>query len=94
MVVIQRATGYAFRQALSISEIKRTIDAVKAYNEDIIVMVDNCYGEFLDFSEPTDVGADIVAGSLIKNPGGGLALCGGYVTGKSKYVKKIGIAHV
>ena len=87
MVAIQRATGYAFRQALSISEIKRAIDAVKAYNKDIIIMVDNCYGEFLDFNESTDVGADIIAGSLIKNPGGGLALCGGYITGKSKYVE-------
>ena len=76
LVMIQRSKGYSWRKSLSIEDIKEAIDVVKSVNKDLIVMVDNCYGEFLDTKEPTEVGADIMAGSLIKNPGGGLALTG------------------
>lgn len=89
MVYIQRSTGYGWRKALTISGIKEIIDRVKAVDESIIIMVDNCYGEFLEIQEPTDVGADIMAGSLIKNPGGGLALTGGYIVGKKKLINLI-----
>ena len=75
--MIQRSTGYSDRRALTITEIEDAIKSIKEYKEDIIIMIDNCYGEFLDFKEPTEVGADIMAGSLIKNPGGGIALSGG-----------------
>lgn len=89
MLMIQRSTGYSDRRALSIEEIEYAIKSIKEFNEDLIIMVDNCYGEFLDFKEPTDVGADIMAGSLIKNPGGGIALSGGYIVGKSNLVNMI-----
>jgi len=89
MVYIQRSTGYGWRKALTIKGIKEIIDSVKAVNKDIIVMVDNCYGEFLETLEPTDVGADVMAGSLIKNPGGGLALTGGYIVGKRELIELI-----
>ncbi len=89
MVYIQRSTGYGWRKALTIKGIKEIIDRVKSINRDIIVMVDNCYGEFLESEEPTDVGADIMAGSLIKNPGGGLALTGGYIVGKRELIDLI-----
>jgi cystathionine beta-lyase family protein involved in aluminum resistance len=89
MVYIQRSTGYGWRKALTIKGIKDIIDRVKAINENIIIMVDNCYGEFLEIQEPTDVGADIMAGSLIKNPGGGLALTGGYIVGKRELIDLI-----
>lgn len=88
MVEIQRSTGYGWRPSLQINDIKEAISAVKSVREDIICFVDNCYGEFIDVVEPTDVGADIVAGSLIKNIGGGIAPCGGYVCGKQKYVEQ------
>src|SRR3712207_8776192 len=87
--MIQRSKGYAWRKSLSISDIKEAIDAVKSVRDDVIVMVDNCYGEFLEALEPTDVGADVMAGSLIKNPGGGLALAGGYIVGKKELVELI-----
>jgi len=89
MVYIQRSTGYGWRNALTIKKIEEIIQAVKSVRKDIICMVDNCYGEFLETDEPTDVGADIMAGSLIKNPGGGLALTGGYVVGRKDLVELV-----
>lgn len=89
IVMIQRSTGYSDRRALTIDEIEEAIRAIKTYNKDVIIMVDNCYGEFLDIKEPTEVGADIMAGSLIKNPGGGLALSGGYIVGRQDLVDVI-----
>ncbi len=68
--MIQRSTGYSDRRAVTIDEMKVAINRIKDYNEDIIIMVDNCYGEFVEKLEPSDIGADIIAGSLIKNPGG------------------------
>jgi cystathionine beta-lyase family protein involved in aluminum resistance len=88
MAMIQRSRGYSWRDALSIQDIKSVIEVVKEINSDIIVMVDNCYGEFVEELEPTQVGADIIAGSLIKNPGGGLALTGGYIAGKKSLVEQ------
>ena len=89
LVMIQRSKGYSWRKSLSIDDIKEAIEVVKSVNKDLIVMVDNCYGEFLDTKEPTEVGADIMAGSLIKNPGGGLALTGGYIAGRKDLVEMI-----
>lgn len=89
LVMIQRSKGYFWRKSLTIADIKEVIDTVKSINKDIIVMVDNCYGEFIETKEPTDVGADIMAGSLIKNPGGGLALTGGYIAGRADLVELI-----
>lgn len=89
MVCLQRATGYAWRNAITIEQIEQCVKAVKSVRDDIIMMADNCYGEFLDTKEPTDVGVDVMAGSLIKNPGGGLALSGGYVVGKRELIEKI-----
>jgi len=89
MVMIQRSTGYSDRRALTIEEIEEAIKSIKEYNNEVIIMVDNCYGEFIENMEPTDVGADIIAGSLIKNPGGGLALSGGYVVGKEELVERV-----
>jgi cystathionine beta-lyase family protein involved in aluminum resistance len=83
---IQRSRGYSLRPALSIATIKALIDGVKAINPSLIVLVDNCYGEFTEANEPTHVGADLMAGSLIKNPGGGLVAAGGYVAGKTHLV--------
>lgn len=89
MVTVQRATGYGWRKAITIDEIARWAEFVEDLNADIIKMTDNCYGEFLDIKEPTDVGVDVIAGSLIKNPGGGLALTGGYVCGREDLIDKI-----
>lgn len=89
MVAIQRATGYAFRPAIMLDEIEECAKFVKKINPEIVVMADNCYGEFLDIKEPTDVGVDIIAGSLIKNPGGGLALTGGYITGRKDLINQV-----
>ena len=89
MVTIQRATGYGWRRAISIEDIEECTAFVKSINPDIICMADNCYGEFLSTREPADVGIDIMAGSLIKNPGGGLALSGGYVAGRKDLIEKI-----
>jgi cystathionine beta-lyase family protein involved in aluminum resistance len=83
---IQRSTGYGWRNSLLISEIEEIIKAAKSINPSVICFVDNCYGEFIDTLEPTDVGADLVAGSLIKNIGGGIAPTGGYIAGKEAYV--------
>jgi len=89
VVTVQRATGYGWRKAITIPEIEEWAKFVKSINPDIICMVDNCYGEFLDTKEPTEVGVDVIAGSLIKNPGGGLALTGGYITGRSDLIENI-----
>lgn len=88
MVYIQRSRGYSLRPSLSVEEIGRIADAAKAQNPNVIVMVDNCYGEFVEKREPTEVGADLVAGSLIKNPGGGIARTGGYIAGRSDLVEQ------
>lgn len=87
-VMIQRSRGYADRKALTVQEIGRICQCVKEVNPAVRVMVDNCYGEFTDTVEPTQVGADIIAGSLIKNPGGGVAPTGGYVAGKRELVDR------
>lgn len=87
MIGIQRSKGYAVRPSFTVNEIKEMISFVKSIKEDVIVFVDNCYGEFVEELEPCHVGADLMAGSLIKNPGGGLAKIGGYIVGKEPYVK-------
>lgn len=87
MVYIQRSRGYETRPSLSCEEIKEIVDIVKA-NSNAVVMVDNCYGEFVQKQEPTDVGADLMAGSLIKNAGGGIARTGGYIAGRHDLVEK------
>ncbi|BCN31215.1 methionine gamma-lyase family protein [Anaeromicropila herbilytica] len=87
LVTIQRSKGYATRKTLSVKRIGELIDFIKKIKPDVICMVDNCYGEFVETIEPSDVGADLVVGSLIKNPGGGLAPIGGYIVGKEEYVE-------
>ncbi|MEH7014492.1 methionine gamma-lyase family protein [Neobacillus niacini] len=87
MIGIQRSKGYATRPSFTVSEIKEMISFVKEIKEDVVVFVDNCYGEFVEELEPCHVGADLMAGSLIKNPGGGIAKTGGYIVGKKQYVK-------
>lgn len=84
---IQRSRGYSLRGAFTISDIEKMVRAAKKGNPDVIVMVDNCYGEFIEDREPTEVGADIIIGSLIKNAGGGIARTGGYIAGKKKLVE-------
>lgn len=86
LVHIQRSTGYGWRKSFLVSEIGEIISKIKEVKNDICIFVDNCYGELIDKIEPTDVGADLVAGSLIKNLGGGIAPTGGYIAGKEKYV--------
>lgn len=86
LIFIGRSRGYEWRDALSVEEIAQAVKEIRAVKSDVCIMVDNCYGEFMDYSEPTEVGVDIMAGSLIKNPGGGLAPSGGYVLGKKKYI--------
>ncbi len=87
LVTIQRSKGYQTRPTLSVSRIGELIAFIKNIKPDVICMVDNCYGEFVETIEPTDVGADMVVGSLIKNPGGGLAPIGGYIAGKKECVE-------
>lgn len=87
MIEIQRSKGYQTRPTLSVTAIGEAIAFVKSINPDIICMVDNCYGEFVECIEPSDVGADMVVGSLIKNPGGGLAPIGGYIAGTEKCIE-------
>lgn len=89
LIYIQRSTGYSLRDALTISRIEEICSFVRAINPNLVIFVDNCYGEFIEDKEPLDVGADLIAGSLIKNPGGGLAQNGGYVCGKEKYVDMV-----
>ena len=87
MCEIQRSKGYQTRPTFSVDEIGEAIKAVKEINPDIICMVDNCYGEFVETKEPSDVGADMCVGSLIKNPGGGIAPIGGYITGTRECIE-------
>ena len=87
LVTIQRSKGYQTRPTLSVARIGELIAFVKSIKPDVICMVDNCYGEFVETIEPTDVGADMVVGSLIKNPGGGLAPIGGYIVGKQECIE-------
>ncbi len=89
MVTLQRSTGDGWRKAITIDKIEEWASFVSDINPDIIKMVDNSYGEFLDTKEPTDVGADVMAASLIKNPGGGLALTGAYVAGRKDLINRI-----
>lgn len=89
LVTIQRSRGYAWRPCLSVDEIGEVARAIHARRPDVCVMVDNCYGEFTRLQEPTELGADVIAGSLIKNPGGGMAPTGGYIAGKRKYVELV-----
>ena len=85
---IQRSRGYSLRESLTISEIEQLICTVRAVNPNAIVVVDNCYGEFEEKKEPTQVGADLIVGSLIKNAGGGIAETGGYIAGKANYIEQ------
>jgi cystathionine beta-lyase family protein involved in aluminum resistance len=89
VVFIQRSRGYSWQRSVSCKTISEIAKAVKARNNDVIVMVDNCYGEFTETVEPTEVGADIAAGSLIKNPGGGIAPTGGYIVGRRDLVERV-----
>lgn len=89
MVFIQRSRGYSWRDALSIDAISDIIRKIRQKNKDIIVAVDNCYGEFIDYLEPTNVGADLIVGSLIKNAGGGIAPTGAYLAGKAEVIRQI-----
>ncbi len=88
MVYIQRSRGYTLRPSLSAEECGHAAQRAKEIQNGIIVMVDNCYGEFAEKNEPSQLGADIIAGSLIKNPGGAIARCGGYIAGRSDLIKK------
>lgn len=88
MVTIQRSRGYSLRKSLTIDVIEKIINIVKGNNPDCICFVDNCYGEFTEEKEPLEVGADLIAGSLIKNPGGGIVEAGGYIAGKKEYVEQ------
>ena len=87
LVLIQRSCGYSWRQSLSIEEIQRIVELVKQQNPNTVCFVDNCYGEFVSDLEPTAVGVDLMAGSLIKNPGGTIVTAGGYVAGKKELVE-------
>lgn len=89
IILVQRSRGYQIRGSISLAEIKQIVDAVKDKNPDAIVLVDNCYGEFVAGHEPPSLGADLTAGSLIKNPGGGLAVNGGYICGSAGLVEEI-----
>ncbi|MCR2032320.1 methionine gamma-lyase family protein [Anaerofustis stercorihominis] len=88
-VFIQRSSGYTDAKALSIRKIEEACKFVKGIKKDVLVLVDNCYGEFLEKKEPLEVGADLIAGSLIKNPGGGLVSVGGYIIGSRENIKKV-----
>lgn len=88
MAYIQRSRGYSLRPSLTVSDIEKLCIAVREVSPDTYIMVDNCYGEFTETKEPTQVGADIIAGSLIKNPGGGIAPTGGYIAGRADLIEK------
>ena len=88
LIAIQRSKGYAERRSLSVDEIGEMISFVKSLKSDVLVMVDNCYGEFVELHEPSEMGADMAVGYLIKNPGGGLASVGGYIVGKKECVER------
>lgn len=87
LVMIQRSTGYTNRRAFSISEIEKAIIEIRKISKEVIIFVDNCYGEFTETKEPIEIGADIIAGSLIKNLGGGIAITGGYISGKKDLIE-------
>lgn len=89
VIMVQRSTGYSHRKAITVAKIKDFIQKIKTSLPNVIIMVDNCYGEFLEKYEPSDFGADLVVGSLIKNPGGGIALTGGYICGKKLLIDMI-----
>lgn len=89
VIMITRSRGYEWRDALSIEDIEKTINFIRKYAKNSVIMIDNCYGEFIDKREPTEVGADICVGSLIKNAGGGIAPTGGYVVGKKEWVDQV-----
>lgn len=88
VIGIQRSRGYQWRPSFTVAQIGEMVKFVKAIKPDVVVFVDNCYGEFTELQEPTEVGADVIAGSLIKNPGGGLAASGGYIAGKEEWVQR------
>lgn len=89
LIEIQRSTGYSSRKSLTIAQIEKAIKLIKDIDKNVIIMVDNCYGELVETKEPTDVGADLIVGSLMKNLGGGIASSGGYVAGRSDIVEQI-----
>lgn len=89
MVFIQRSKGYLWQNTITVKEIQEIVKEIKDISKDTIILIDNCYGEFTDIYEPTDFGADLVAGSLIKNPGGGFAPTGGYIAGKADLIDLI-----
>lgn len=89
LVFIGRSRGYEWRDALSVEQIGKVIQHIKSIRDDVVIMVDNCYGEFVETTEPTEVGADLCVGSLIKNPGGGIAPTGGYIVGKQSVVEQV-----
>lgn len=90
LVEIQRSRGYSDRKSLTLEKIEKVIKTIRSVNNDVIIMIDNCYGEFTDEKEPTEVGADIVVGSLIKNLGGGITPNGAYVVGKKELIELVG----
>ena len=89
LIEIQRSKGYSTRESISIQKVEKVIKYIRSINKDIIIMIDNCYCEFVDVIEPTEVDADVVVGSLIKNLGGGITTNGAYVVGKEKYVNLV-----
>ena len=89
LVEIQRSRGYSQRESLSIDKIERVCKAIREVNKDVIIMVDNCYGDFVETREPIEVGADILVGSLMKNLGGGLAKTGGYIVGRRDLIEDV-----
>ena len=91
MCAIQRSKGYSSRRTLSVAQIGEAIDLIHSLRPDVVCMVDNCYGEFVERTEPSDVGADMVVGSLIKNPGGGLAPMGGYICGTAECIENAAV---
>ncbi|TDM04146.1 aminotransferase class I/II-fold pyridoxal phosphate-dependent enzyme [Macrococcus carouselicus] len=90
VIAIQRSKGYASRPSLTIAQIEAAIKVIRTMHPDKIIFVDNCYGEFVEEREPIEIGADLIAGSLIKNPGGGLCKIGGYIAGKKELIERIG----
>lgn len=87
LIIMQRSKGYELRKSLSIENIKKVVETIRKVNNDVWIMCDNCYGEFVDYEEPLSVGVDVIVGSLIKNLGGGIAPNGGYIAGKKELVQ-------
>ncbi len=94
MVYIQRSRGYTTRDSLSVDKIENVINQIRAVDKNVIIMVDNCYGEFVEKKEPVEVGANVMVGSLIKNAGGGIAPTGAYIVGDEKYIDLISSRHI